>query len=139
MVELSDPIVDICIVCSDFEESLRFYRDVMGFEVALDVNITDEVARKVGLAPKGFRQVRLKAGETLIKLMGHEPPPAPGDREFKPGVRWLTFFVSDVRSTYEELQRKGVPFLGEPVRAEDTPGVVCALDPDGILVELVQR
>jgi catechol 2,3-dioxygenase-like lactoylglutathione lyase family enzyme len=53
-------------------------------------------------------------------------------------VRWLTFFVDDACKTYEELSAKGVTFLAAPVTAPDAAGVVCALDPDGLLVEFVQ-
>ena len=62
------------------------------------------------LAPRPFRQVRLKAGETLIKLMEIEEPPPRRGSDFAAGVRWLTFFVDDARKTYEDLSAKGVEF-----------------------------
>ena len=138
-MKLSHPIVDLCIVCSNFEESLTFYRDKWGFEVVLDSDIPEDLATGIGLAPQGFRQVRLQAGETLIKLMDIAAPPSQRTSQFAAGVRWLTFFVSDVQAECAALQTKGVEFLSEPMAAPDTPGVVCTLDPDGILIELVQR
>ena len=132
------PFVDVGIVCSHFDESLRFYRDLLGLPVALDIQIPAEVAVGAGLAPRPFRQVRLKAGETLIKLMEIEGPPPRRSSDFGAGVRWLTFFVDDARKTFEELSAKGVKFLAAPVTAPDAAGVVCALDPDGLLVEFVQ-
>ena len=138
MLNLSHPTVDIAITCSNFAASLDFYHNKLGFEIVLDLEIPDDLARDVGLAPTGFRQVRLKAGNTLIKLMDIEsPPPAPAD-EFSAGVRWLTFFVEDIQQTVKDLKQNGVEFLSEPISAPDAPGVVCALDPDGILIELVQ-
>lgn len=138
MLNLSHPTVDIAITCSNFAASLDFYHNKLGFEIVLDLEIPDDLARDVGLAPTGFRQVRLKAGNTLIKLMDIEsPPPAPAD-EFSAGVRWLTFFVEDIQQTVKDLKRNGVEFLSEPISAPDAAGVVCALDPDGILIELVQ-
>ena len=59
-MKLSHPVVDLCIVCSNFEESLTFYRDKLGFEVALDIDIPEDLATGIGLAPQGFRQVRLQ-------------------------------------------------------------------------------
>ena len=138
-MKLSHPVVDLCIVCSNFEESLTFYRDKLGFEVVLDIDIPEDLATGIGLAPQGFRQVRLQAGETLIKLMDIAAPPPQRTSQFAAGVRWLTFFVPDVQAECAALQAKGVEFLSEPMAAPDTPGVVCALDPDGILIELVQR
>jgi catechol 2,3-dioxygenase-like lactoylglutathione lyase family enzyme len=132
------PFVDIGIVCSRFEESLRFYRDLLGLPVVLDIQIPASVAVGAKLAPRPFRQVRLKAGETLIKLMEIDDPPGRRGADFAAGVRWLTFFVEDAWASYRERASKGVEFLSEPVVAPDAEGVVCALDPDGILVELVQ-
>lgn len=138
MLNLTRPVVDIAITCSGFEESLRFYHELLGLEVVQDLQIPEEVATGAGLAPQGFRQVRLRAGETLIKLMSIASPPARRSCEFAAGVRWLTFFVEDVWQTYEELKAEGVPFLTAPILAPDAAGVVCALDPDGLLIELVQ-
>lgn len=138
MLKLSQPTVDIAITCSNFEKSLDFYHNKLGFEIVLDLEIPVDLAKNLGLAPSGFRQVRLKAGSTLIKLMAIEaPPPTPSDK-FSAGVRWLTFFVDDIDESVKNLKENGVEFLSEPIRAPDAVGVVCAKDPDGILIELVQ-
>lgn len=133
------PVVDIGIVCSHFDESLRFYHEQLGLEIVQDIRIPDEVARGAGLAPRGFRHVRLRAGNALIKLMEIADPPPRRSHKFAAGVRWLTFFVKDVRAVFEQLKNKGVRFLSEPITAPDAAGVVCAVDPDGILIELVQQ
>ena len=138
MLNLSHPTVDIAITCSNFAASLDFYHNKLGLEIVLDLEIPDDLARDIGLAPTGFRQVRLKAGNTLIKLMDIEsPPPTPTDK-FPAGVRWLTFFVEDIQQTVRDLKQNGVEFLSEPISAPDAVGVACAPDPDGVLVELVQ-
>ena len=138
MLNLSHPTVDIAITCSDFAASLDFYHNKLGFEIVLDLEIPDDLARDVGLAPTGFRQVRLQAGNTLIKLMEIESPPSKPAAEFSAGVRWLTFFVEDIQETVENLKQNGVEFLSEPISAPDAVGVACAPDPDGILIELVE-
>ena len=138
MLNLSQPTVDIAITCSNFEESLDFYHNKLGFEIVLDLEIPAALAQNVGLAPTGFRQVRLKAGNALIKLMDIESPPPTPTAEFSAGVRWFTFFVADIQKTVENLKQNGVEFLSEPISAPDAVGVVCAKDPDGILIELVQ-
>lgn len=138
VLRFTHPIIDIAIVCSDFEESLHFYRDMLGLEVHLDLEIPAEVAKGASLAPDGFRHVRLKAGNTLIKLMEIADPPAPRSHQFQAGVRWLTFFIEDLKSTVDRLRERGVEFFTEPVSAPDAAYIVCAKAPDGILVELVQ-
>lgn len=137
-LKLTHPRVDIAIVCSHFEESLRFYHEQLGLEIVQDLRIPDKVAVGAVLAPRGFRHVRLRAGNTLIKLMDIDSPPPRRSDKFAAGVRWLTFFVDDVPATYKRLKADGVKFLSEPIAAPDAAGVVCAVDPDGILIELVQ-
>jgi glyoxylase I family protein len=136
--KLAHSVVDIGVICSNFEESLRFYRDLLGMEVVFEIEIPGDFTRKVGLSPSGFRQVRLQAGDTLIKLAELKSSAPTASFEFKSGVRWLTFIVDDVQATFAELRRKGVQFLSEPTESPDAVGVVCARDPDGILIELVQ-
>lgn len=138
MLNLSHPTVDIAITCSNFADSLDFYHKKLGFEMVLELEIPETLATEVGLAPTGFRQVRLKAGNTLIKLMDIASPPPTPTEAFTAGVHWLTFFVQDIGKTVENLKQNGVEFLSEPVSAPDAAGVVCAKAPDGILIELVQ-
>ncbi|MCZ6675793.1 MAG: hypothetical protein O7E52_00945 [Candidatus Poribacteria bacterium] len=78
MLKLTHSIVDIAITCSNFEASLHFYHECLGLEITLDLQIPEDVATGAGLAPRAFRQVRLKAGDTLIKLMDIESPPECG-------------------------------------------------------------
>ena len=104
MLNLSHPTVDIAITCSDFAASLDFYHNKLGFEIVLDLEIPADLARDVGLAPTGFRQVRLKAGNTLIKLMDIESPPPTPTGEFSAGVRWLTFLCGRYSTDRQRLK-----------------------------------
>lgn len=138
MLNMKHPVVDLGLVCSDFDAAFHFYHDLLGLEVALDIDIPESTATGAGLAPHGFRQVRFKAGDTLIKIMEIESPPAARGDEFQAGVRWLTFILEDVPATVSALKANGVEFFAEPVSAPDAKHVVCAKGPDGILIELVQ-
>ena len=138
MFKMTHPAVDICIVCSRFDESLRFYRDVLELNVVVDIVIPADFARTIGLAPRECRQGRLEAGHTRIKLMEIATPPPTSPEAFAAGVRWLTFIVEDLEQTVANLKSKGVKFLSEPIAAPDAAGVVCTKDPDGILIEFVQ-
>ena len=138
MFKLTKQVIDVAFVCSDFERSVEFYRDQLGLEVVLELQIPKDTAVASGLAPRQFRQVRLQAGETLIKLMDiTDPPPALSD-SFRAGVRWLTFFVENVPETYAALCAKGVEFASKPVQPADAAYIVCAKAPDGVLIEFVQ-
>ena len=129
--------VDVAMTCSKLEESLHFYRDVLGFEIVVDTEISGEIATRLGVAPRGFHQVRLQAGDSLIKLMDIESPPPPAPHGFASGVRWITVYVEDIDSTIAELKKKGVEFLADPVRGQHA-AAVAAIAPDGILVEFAQ-
>ena len=104
MLNLSHPTVDIAITCSNFEESLDFYHNKLGFEIVTGLGDSWDSCQDIGLAPTGFRQVRLKAGNTLIKLMDIESPPLTPSDEFSAGVRWLTFFVADIQKSCRKLE-----------------------------------
>ncbi len=138
MFRLKKTTIDIGIVCSNLEESLRFYHDLLGLEIVLRISIPEATASGACLAPTGFRQVRLRAGDTLIKLMEITSPPGERTHDFQAGVRWLTFIIDDVPSTVEKLRKKGVEFMSQPVSAPDAKHVVCAKGPDGMLIEFVQ-
>ena len=138
MFAMKHSAVDLGFVCSNFDESLHFYRDLLGMEVVLDIQIPEDTATGARLAPSGFRQVRLKAGETLIKLMEIENPPPTRSFDFQAGIRWLTFILEDVPSVVADLKSKGVEFMADPVSAPDAKHVVCAKGPDGMLRALVQ-
>ena len=144
MVKLARPNIDVALTCSHFEESLRFYHDILGLEIVGDVHVPSEVATRFGVAPRGFRQVRLRASDALIKLIEIESPPPSPTEKFRAGVGWLTFFVGDIEATYRELREKGARFLSEPgpvdgVMGENPiAGAACAVDPDGLIIEFIQ-
>ena len=137
-LKLVHPAADLCIVCSDFSASLKFYHEILGFEKVLDIQIPTVVAVGAHLAPSDFRQIRLLAGHTRIKLMEIANPPNPGNTDFKAGVRWLTFIIEDLPNTVQRLITLGVNFMSYSVSAPDAAHVICAVDPDGLLIELVQ-
>jgi catechol 2,3-dioxygenase-like lactoylglutathione lyase family enzyme len=135
--ELTEPRIDVAIVCADFDTSLDFYHQRLGLEIAYDVEIDTERAVRSGLAPGPFRHVRLRAGNALIKLMQIDPPPAADQGGFHAGVRWLTFFVRDLDDTIKHLTERRVAFLSEPVRGL-AGRFACVQAPDGVILEFVQ-
>ena len=138
MLDLEEPRIDVALVCSDFDASLDFYHRKLGLVIAEDLDISEETAVPSGLAPSGFRHVRLRAGNALIKLMKIEPTPPAPPAGFQAGVRWITFFVTDMTATIVELRSRGVSFTSEPIRGlVDT--MVCVIGPDGLLIEFVER
>jgi catechol 2,3-dioxygenase-like lactoylglutathione lyase family enzyme len=98
----------------DQEESLRFYRDKLGFDVRAD-NTMGGGFRWLTVAPK--MQPKLEIALMAVK----ESPTMPADTvaQLRELVRKGTFGIgvfetSDCRGTYEELNSKGVEFLSPP-------------------------
>ena len=74
---------------SDLERSRRFYVDVMGFEVVLEVGFEDEkTARVMGLPGCRFTGLFLKRDSQRIELIAfQEPAPADSQRAAASGER----------------------------------------------------
>ena len=132
---------------SDIERSIEFYRDVLGMSLYRRQQGTAEYLSRV----TGFPGVRLEIallksadGGALLELLQYITHPAPPtDRETnRPGNGHVCFKVSDIQAACEELRRRGVRLISDPVKI--TAGVhegayaVYLRDPDGFTVELYQ-
>lgn len=142
-----ESIYHVGFTVSDIERSIEFYREVLGMTL---------YRRQQGTAPylatiTGFEGVCLEVallkapdGGGMLELLQYASHPAPAtDRATnRPGNAHLCFKVSDIHAACDELRRKGVHLISEPV--EITAGVhtgaygVYLRDPDGFTVELFQ-
>src|SRR3954468_20236827 len=86
----------------DMERSLGFYRDLLGFEVALDTEMEGEMLeREVGLEGARLRLVELAApGDGLFLELLQYYAPAPAEAEqLRPcdvGAHHLALLVDDI-------------------------------------------
>jgi catechol 2,3-dioxygenase-like lactoylglutathione lyase family enzyme len=98
----------------DQEESLRFYRDKLGFEVRMDMTM-DNGFRWLTVGPKTQPDLN------IILMAVKESPMFPAERVAQlrtlletgamgGGVR----DVDDCQKTYEDLKAKGVQFMSPP-------------------------
>jgi glyoxylase I family protein len=133
----------IAISTGDMERALRFYRDLLGFEVAWHGSWpagTAAADRITALEGSAARQVMLRSGNAYVELFEYTAPaPRPGDPK-RPvndhGITHLCFDVTDLEAEYERLTAAGIEFHCPP---EDLGGGVrttYARDPDGNVVEL---
>jgi len=128
----------------DLERSVRFYRDVLGFQEIFTSgwNQGAETADKItGLRDSSARLVMLKAGNACIEIFQYANPQArPGDPN-RPacdhGITHLCLDVGDIESEYERLNKAGMVFHCPP---QDMGGVSATYgrDPDGNIVELLE-
>lgn len=135
--------VGICV--TDLERSLAFYRDVLGFVPEHELEIGGEpVDRLLRLHGTRLRAIYLLRDGVRIELLQFVSPPGPPARErpmHEPGLTHLSFRVADLRATLEALRAAGGRVLEETVLEfpEMGAGAAFVTDPDGQLIELVQR
>lgn len=128
MIPAKDSI-DLGVVVSNIEASLSFYRDTLG------LSFVEEIPVWFGT------MYRLRFGTSDFKLIQPKsvPPRGPAGLETQLGFRYVTFLVRNLSEICEKLQGKGVVFHIPP--KEIRPGVKIAMvmDPDGNVVEFVER
>jgi lactoylglutathione lyase len=117
-----------CINVTDLERSTAFYEDIIGLKVQNHVEAT------------GFREVVLAADEGggRLQLAHHDDGPATIDHG---DALWKFYFnVEDAAAVTERAAAAGHTVEKPAERLEQWPVTVAFLrDPDGYLVELLQR
>jgi lactoylglutathione lyase len=135
------------LAVSDLERSLRFYREVLGFELAFAWNPREEYIRTlIGYPDADVHAaiLRMPGSDFFLELQEIRDVDAHAvdTGTANPGVAHLAFFVDDCDALYAELRAKGVPAVSEPVTPTIGPNkggrAVYMLDPDGVRLEFVQ-
>lgn len=108
------------MIVDDMDESVKFYRDVMGFKVDSQYD----------LGPAGTITLLKGEGETMVELIKN-----PVDET---GLFSVGMDVEDVNATVKELKSKGAKITMEPTPI--TVGTLAFLeDPNGIRIALIQH
>jgi glyoxylase I family protein len=133
----------VAISVKDMESELRFYRDLLGFEVDWErENYTGEMyARVVGLPGAAARVVMLKGYGARIELFKYHVPEGEEcgpKRQCDFGLTHFALTVKGIHGIYERLLQAGVQF-NCPVQ-NLRPGVWATYmkDPEGVTIELVE-
>ncbi len=121
---------NVRLLVSDFTACFRFYRDVMGFELAGGSEEWEYVEFKIGpeslLAIFPYRELAQALGATALPLASENVEKTS-----------LVFAVDDLETSVSTLKARGAKFVTEPT---DRPawGIRTAhlRDPEGTLIEL---
>jgi catechol 2,3-dioxygenase-like lactoylglutathione lyase family enzyme len=121
--------LDVGVLVRDIQTSLAFYEGLLGL-------------KKVQEMPVHFGTMhRLQFGDSFVKLIDPKqvPPAGPQGPDQALGFRYLTFQVSNLDEVCAACAEAGVKFDIE--KSEFMQGVTIAVvrDPDGNVVEFVQR
>jgi len=134
--------IGICV--ADPERSRRFYQDVLGFEPVSELEIDGYPTSKLmELDEVELRCLFLERDGVRIELMHQHVPGVLGSAEATPmNQRGFTHFalrIDDFERTLKAIIEAGGQLI-EATRIVE-PGfrskVICALDPDGVRIELV--
>jgi len=108
------------IIVDDMEESIKFYTDVMGFEIYSQHN----------LQPRAMITILKGEGDAMIELIKN--------KEDEIGFYSVGMDVDDIETTVEELRSKGAKIIMEP--RPITVGFLAFLeDPNGVKIALIQN
>jgi catechol 2,3-dioxygenase-like lactoylglutathione lyase family enzyme len=130
------------ISTADLERSLRFYRDLLGFEVLYTfaweagTKAADQIT---GLKDSAARLAMVKAGNACIEIFQYSSPAPKFAEPMRPvcdhGFTHICLDVTDIDAEYERLKSAGMMFHCPP---QDLRGVrvTYGRDPDGNVVEL---
>ena len=126
-------IAHIGIAVRGLDESVSFYRDVLGLR---DVPLDDaDGARIAGLA----------AGDSLVELLEAESPQSPIAKfvaKRGPGIHHVCFAVDDLDATLDRCRRHGIRLIDESPRLGAEGKRIAFLHPastSGVLVELTEH
>lgn len=119
----------IALICSDYDRSRAFYRDILGLRVI----------REVWRAERQSWKCDLDAGNAQIELFSFPAPPARPSRPEACGLRHLAFTVADIDAEVAQLATAGVQC--EPIRIDEYTGqrFTFFTDPDGLPLELYEQ
>lgn len=124
--------IDLGIVTRDAGALLAFYRDTLGLPLEATIPM-----------PGGGTMHRLKAGDSVIKIVETEPSPAadavPGGIRAATGYRYWTLTIADLAGNVARCEAAGYKTV-VPIKTI-RPGVSIAIiaDPDGNWVELLEN
>ena len=130
-----EKIDHIGVAVRDMEQSLRFYRDILG----LEVKGVEEVAEQK------VRVTFLPVGESKVELLESTDPAGPLAKFLESkgeGIQHIAFRVSNLEEKLAGLKAQGVRLIDEKPRYGAGGARIAFLHPGstgGVLVELCER
>jgi catechol 2,3-dioxygenase-like lactoylglutathione lyase family enzyme len=127
---MNQRIVQVALVVADYDEAIRFYTTVMGFDLVEDKPMS-ETKRWVVVKPKGESMFSL----LLAKAVNEEQEKVIGNQSG--GRVFLFLHTDDFWRDFKSLADKGVQFVRQP--AEEPYGTVAVFkDLYGNLWDLIE-
>ncbi len=134
------------VTVADLDTSLAFYGGLLGLAV-IEKGEVEDVGNFVGIPGARLRAIDVDLGDgRILELLQYTFPEGTVLRQEPYGIGCLhmAFRVDDIEQVLAKLAEAGYPPMGTPTTitgtiAWDGATVVYLRDPDGALVELIQR
>jgi methylmalonyl-CoA/ethylmalonyl-CoA epimerase len=126
----------VALSVPNFEETLQWYQDKLGFRVTLRRDLSQLSTQQAFLKLNGFR-IEIFARQNSTRT---QPPPAnvPDDLLIQ-GYKHIAFIVDDLDAVAAELKKRNVEFIWEPMVDDELELKLCFIkDNNGNLIELAQ-
>jgi len=119
----------VAVICSDYQQSRRFYTEVLGLPSISEFYRAERDSYKLDLALPGGGQIELFS----FPRPPQRPPPPPAS-----GLRHLALAVADIQAAVEHIRRHGITV--EAVRVDELTGkrYTFFADPDGLPIEFYE-
>lgn len=125
----------VAIAVKDLEQSVVFYRDVLGMDLVRRRTIT---GKKTGMI-----SAEMNSGEVSIVLVQGTEPESQVSRfisEFGPGVQHVAIEVDSVESVAEQLGARGLEFDTSVIVGPGLTQIFAKRDPSsGVMFEFIER
>lgn len=108
------------IYAKDYDESMRFYKNIMGFREAFTIRDKD------GKPTLTYLQI---TRDTFLEL-------APATAERPAGLSHIGFWPNDLNATVAALRSRGVR-IADPRTGATKTSITNAIDPNGVRLELL--
>lgn len=119
----------IAIICSDYEQSKKFYIEILGLTVLQEIYRKERQSYKLDLGLNG---------SYIIELFSFPNPPKRVSRPEASGLRHLAFAVENIEESIAFLVKSGI--RPEPIRIDESTGkrFTFFADPDELPIELYE-
>lgn len=128
--KLVQGIDHVALQVSDIGEGLRFFRDLLGFDVKYEAEA------------EGFKVYILQAGKIQLELWeapGAGSLPRPDSALVRPGLNHIALAVSDLKTVLQYLSDCGYPTIKDIYSPTEGIREAVVLGPDNVEVQFIQQ
>lgn len=133
------------MIVSNIEQSIEFYRDILGMELLVQGIDDGVVARAMAMpdAKINYANLKMEGGEIELLEFSTEKGEDCGCGPNSKGKMHVCFEVDDIETTCQELSKKGISFWTPVIEITEDPAFngmkfVYFTDPNGVQVELLE-